>query len=179
MKKIILFSIVFVNFHVVAQINRGNWMIGGSASFTSSEYKSSNSQETFKSFKTRINPNFGYFILNRFALGISPSFGFGNSNTNPSQTSYGANFFARYYFLKSEKIVNFFTEASYGYFTSKVEGISSISRGNEFKIGTSIFFNSSAAIEISGIYTNSFSESSNTDFKNLSIGLGFQIFLEK
>ncbi len=160
-----------------AQITEENWLVGGSASFGRS---SSNSEGGFtqSSSALNINPNIGYFLKNNLALGLQASFGYSKTDGGVSGIGYGGGPFVRYYFLKPEKIVNILAEAKYSIGTSKTQGIDESTFGSayNFKAGPVIFFNSSAALEMTLNYNTSKLEQ--TVFNDLTFAIGFQIHLE-
>lgn len=165
-----------------AQITKGNWMVGGSGSFTS--YNSTNYNNNIETTQTgygfNISPNLGYFIADNIALGSSAGFGFSNpSGSNNNSHSYGLAPFVRYYFRKSEKVINPFLQTSYGFSEGKSDsgGLSNNS-GYTVKGGSAIFFNSSVALELTLNY-ESFKNNLDSKSKYFTIGLGFQIHLEK
>ncbi len=160
-----------------AQITEENWLVGGSASFGKSSSKSEGGF-TQSSTGLRIEPNIGYFVKNKFALGLSASFGYSKTDGGVSTIGYGGGPFVRYYFLKPEKIVNILAEAKYSIGTSKTQGIDESTFGTSynFKAGPVIFFNSSVALEMTLNYDTV--KSDQTIFNDLTFALGFQIHLE-
>ena len=165
-----------------AQITKGNWMVGGSGNFTNykSTFQSGNTEITQTGNGLTISPNLGYFIIDNIALGTIISYSFSNpSGDNNNSHGYGISPFAKYYFRKSEKMINPFIQASYGFNEAKSDsgGINK-SNGYNIKGGTAIFFNSSVALELALNYasTEYNSDSKSNDF---TIGIGFQIHLEK
>ncbi|WP_159430938.1 outer membrane beta-barrel protein [Flavobacterium segetis] len=178
---LILSFVLFVNL-MSAQIDKGNWMVGGSGNFTNykSTFQSNNTEFTQTGSGISISPNLGYFVVDNFAVGTAVGFNFSNpSGANNNSHSYGISPFVRYYFRKAEKIINPFLQTSYGFSEGKSEsGGSNKSRGYTIKGGSAIFFNSSVALELSLNY-NSSKYNSDTTYNDLTIGIGFQIHLEK
>ena len=176
--KTFFFCIVFVCSLVVnAQITKGNWLVGGDATFNNSKVLDNDGNEISRGHGIRINANFGYFLLNNFAAGLVPRFNYGNTEGRPSSSGYGIGPFTRYYFLKSEKSINVFADANIIYSSSKTEGFSRNHNSSyRIKLGTAIFFNSSVALEFAvGYHSANFSTVTNT----IELGFGFQIHLEK
>jgi hypothetical protein len=101
MKTIKLFFIATILFTVSAnsQITKGNWMVGGDASYDNSKVFDTNNEIIGSGNSIRIFPNIGYFIIDKFALGLNGNFNYGKSNGSPSNVGYGGGPFARYYFL--------------------------------------------------------------------------------
>ena len=179
--KIITAIILLISISTTAQITKGNWMVGGTASFTSSSYESTtnnNNTSSGKGIGIILSPTFGYFIIDKLALGISPTFGYTKTDGGNDSTSYGIGPFIRYYLLKPEKRINVLTNVSYYYGTNNAN---TTSDNLNFKAGPVIFLNSSVALELTLNYNiGQFkSDSSVSTFKSFNFGLGFQIHLEK
>ena len=165
-----------------SQITKGNWMVGGSGNFESNNIettiKSSNTISTQTGKGLLLQPNIGYFLANKFAIGLSPSFSIGSTNENKTITSYAVGGFARYYLLKPEKLINIVTQIEYSYSppqrNSSVENLG-------FKAGPALFFNESVALELTLNYKiiNFDSDYSSSKWKTFNVGIGFQIHLKK
>lgn len=182
-KTTLLFLVLFIFItSTYCQITKGNWMIGGSASFLTNKSiaRNSNSASGFTQSSLNINPGVGYFFIDKFAGGfrlliIYDKVVAGTSSNSP--TYYGIGPFARYYFLSKEKQVNIFSEVAYSYSTQAPHVQNQNSNSYSIKVGSVAYFNSSVGLEFSIGYTNSKSYSSIS--KTFQIGLGFQIHLEK
>lgn len=161
-----------------AQITKSNWMVGGTAIFTNSKSLDKDGEITGSGNGIQVNPNIGYFVYDKFAIGLSASFGYGKTSGAPSNTSYGASPFVRYYFLKPEKLINILAEASYGYSISKIQGNSDSfdSRGYRLKAGPVLYFNSSVGLEFTLNYNSSNSDGNTYNY--FQAGFGFQIHLK-
>lgn len=185
-------SMLFFSAH--AQLTKGNWLVGGTGNFLSS--KNTYTSPTYSSSSDRvdikISPNIGYFITDKFAVGLRPSFskykeqvdGAGGLTANISRFEFGP--FARYYFLQSDKQYNILMDVSYQYgiyYNKPTKGnINTLSAS----AGTVIFFNSSVGLEfLLGYYSRkevlplTTNGENTTDQKGFQIGIGFQIHLEK
>lgn len=186
--KLLLVAILLFTSLTNAQITKGNWMIGGDASFSYSKYESKNDASSPSSGSTLnvsqigsyyilLEPNLGYFVYNKFCIGTKIYFAGGFSEGYKFEASNG-NFsvgpYARYYFLKEEKQLNLFIEPSYYYFTNKSLGNAT---GYGIKAGTVIFFNSSIGFETALSYVRRSNEQNN--YKEFFLGFGLQIHLEK
>ena len=168
--KILLVATLFVAFTSNAQIEKGNWMMGGGANF--GNYKSTSGGVKVESTGIGVYPNIGYFVIDKLALGASAELGFSNA----TKTSYGISPFIRYYILEKDKTFNFFSEASYG--ISRIINSNYKSQKLNLKAGTVFFLNSSVGIEAALNYsTNKYSQDSHNEAFYLLIG--FQIHLEK
>lgn len=179
MKLIKLLFIVTLLFTVSAnaQITKGNWMVGGDASFNNSKVINDENEIIGSGNGIRIFPNIGYFLIDKFAIGINGNFNYGKTSGASSNTSFGGGPFARYYFLKPEKRVNVFAEANYNYYTSYSQGNATTNSSSyRFKAGPVIYFNSSVGLELTLNYS---SEKFSYTSKYFTVGFGFQIHLEK
>jgi hypothetical protein len=180
MKTFKLFLIATILFTISAssQITKGNWMVGGDANYTNSKVVNTNDEIIGSANSIRIFPNIGYFIYDKFALGINGLFNYGKDNGSDSSIGFGAGPFARYYFLNTENRINLLAEANYSYYSSRTNGFVTDSGSSyRFKTGPVIYFNSSVAMEMSIIYLSE--KTSNFTAKYFTVGLGFQIHLEK
>ena len=169
MKKIVLIiSILFFSISVKSQITKGYWMFGGDAIVRG--YKFDNS--TKFNYYAEIFPKVGYFISDKFVVGSEIGLFINKDNFHTSLAP-----FARYYFFNNEKILNPFIEGGFGLkrlsFKSDTKSINEFM--SQLKIGTSIFFTNSVALNITLNYKhNSFNYK-----EELSIAFGFQIHLQK
>lgn len=186
--KTLFIATLLFNLTTNAQITKGNWMVGGSASFASRDYEqgsglfSGGQNGTINSLN--LNPNMGYFIVNNLVVGanIGANYQFGSGNYKTFST-YNIGPFIRYYFLKQEKKFNILVQGGYHYGTARSKDVVSYNQnGYNFKTGPVVFLNSSVAVEFLLEYdvlsreNGSFGTNSN---KSFLIGLGLQIHLEK
>ena len=162
-----------------SQITKNNWLVGGSGNFKTT--KTEKLSDGTKPYDDRtifsISPNIGYFFYDKLAGGISLSYTY--DNIFEDYQYFGVGPFVRYYFRKSDKMINPFLQTSYGFSKGKSDsGGSNESTGYTIKGGSAIFFNSSVALELSLNYDSS---KFNSDVKsnNFTVGIGFQIHLEK
>lgn len=178
MKQITILSAAILLFVFTAnsQVTKGNWLVGGNASFASS--KSTGPLGSGKQVRFILSPNIGYFIADKLVAGINFSldrFNYSlNENINHS-TSYLFGPFARYYFLPADKQVNVFAGGSYQHSIQSSGGTNT--NLYSFFAGPVIFFNSSVGLEFTVNYSSlTYSGSTTNTFQ---IGAGFQIHLEK
>ncbi|TAN19057.1 MAG: hypothetical protein EPN37_04180 [Chitinophagaceae bacterium] len=179
MKKIMVFLLAGVSLANSAhgQLAKGTWMIGGNAVITT--YNTHAPVGTQNETSVSITPAIGYFVIEKFVLGINPRYTLDVSKFNDIRYvtlhSYALGPFVRYYLLPVDHIVNLFTGGSYQY--SIGEPGNSITNNYSFFIGATAFFNSSAAIEI----TTGFSSTLDKGFSinSFVINAGFQIYLKK
>ena len=158
-----------------AQITKGNWMVGGTGSFYNYQLKE-NKINTNSGIGMELRPNLGYFIVDKFAIGISPLLAYSKPENGSSVTSFGVGPYIRYYILNPEKRINILTHAGYAY--SGSNNSNDNSTAFDFKAGPVIFFNSSVALEMTLNY-NLNKLNSTTNYNIFSLGLGFQIHLER
>ena len=180
MKTIRLFFIatLLVTISANSQITKGNWMVGGDGNYTNTKVVNSITENVSVGNSIRVSPNIGYFVYDKFALGINGLFHYNKANGSDSSTGFGVGPFARYYILKTEKRVNIFTEANYNFYNTQTKGVNSFTGSSyRFKAGPVIYFNSSVALEMSLNYLSEKTE--NFTAKYFTVGLGFQIHLEK
>lgn len=165
---------IFSFFTSHAQITKGNWMVGGTGSLYSAQLKDNNITSNTTGLELR--PTLGLFLIDKFALGITPLLAYNKPENNSSVISYGAGPFVRYYFLKPENRVNVLAHVGYTYYGNN--STNDNSSALDFKAGPVLFFNSSVALEMTLNY-NMNSLDSSTKYNIFSLGLGFQIHLEK
>ncbi|PHR69434.1 MAG: hypothetical protein COA67_10710 [Lutibacter sp.] len=182
MKKILLTTIFAfaISLTVQSQITEGNWMVGGSGSYNHITVDNDNGTVN-KNSRLTIKPDVGYFILDKLVVGSSmgyyhyKSIDFDSYNKN-----YSIGLFSRYYFLKSNKRFNLFTQIHYDrvFFETKSSNLVK-GNGNRYglKVGQVIFFNSSVGLEFSIDYEKEVYEFNTVN--NINVNIGFQIHLEK
>lgn len=187
MKTITLFFFIVFGMTLTAnaQITKGNWLVGGEGSYSSVKYKSEYNgiTETSDASSIRINPNLGYFFIDKFAGGLQLQLTFLEPGSSFAFNSYSFGPFVRYYFLNQENRINLFSQVNYSFgFGKNGLDVKTDSSGYGVKAGTVLFFNSSVGIELSLNYISSTSKQDG-GFKDSSdaflVGLGFQIHLEK
>ncbi len=169
-KTILILTFFLIVTNLKAQTTQGNWMFGGDAILQGYKHKN---QDNFI-YYAEIFPKAGYFIKDQFVIGSEIGI-FVNKITFYSSLVP----FARFYFLDNEKIINPFIEGGLGFKNISYEKGSVNPSVNEFmyqfKVGTSLFFTNSVALNLTFNYKkNSF----NFD-EELSLAFGFQIHLQK
>jgi hypothetical protein len=128
--------LIFFSSSAFSQISKGQWMLGGNASFSRSvvkyNYPSGNSDS--KTTSLQLLPGAGYFFINGLAAGLRV--GIINSDIKQEIDSRNAPLsfyysskskinacsvspFIRYYFLPSSRKLNFFADAAYAYGKNK------------------------------------------------------------
>ncbi len=201
MKKLLLLLTLTTAYCMAqCQLNKGIWLVGGSGSFYNyhEDYTSTQTNFTAKYTEIDIAGSIGYFLADKFAAGLRPTFssskgvamqnGIPNGSSNDNKMAVGP--FARYYFLQSDRAFNLLSDVSYQWgITQRLGALHEKGKNNTFSImaGPEIFFNTSAGLEILLGYSqnissieNSLPESnSNINKKGLQISIGFQLHLEK
>jgi len=176
MKKVLLAVGLLVSSHAMfAQINKGQWLVGGNVAFDSrkiGDYK----ETTFE-----INPNAGYFFINNFAGGLRLGYTSDKvKGDGDATTSFSAAPFLRYYFLPAAQKVNVFADGSYGF--AKV-GSSDKKSGNYYAImaGPAVFLSPNTALEFALYYKSlggdAFKNAAGDRDNHFGVNIGFQIHL--
>ncbi|WP_310560224.1 outer membrane beta-barrel protein [Flavobacterium sp.] len=181
--KLVLTATILCAIASNAQITTGNWMVGGSGSFTNykNTYQDNTTETTYTSSYLDLSPNVGYFVVDNFSIGSVVGFSFGNpSGPDNNSLGFGLAPFVRYYFRKSDKIINPFLQASYGFYSGKRQS-GGYNKSSEYKLkgGTAFFLNSSVAVEFTIEYNSSIKIFNNNQYDNFTTGIGLQIHLEK
>ena len=165
-----------------AQLTKGNWLVGGNGSFSSTKYNSTVTASYNQTY-IQISPSIGYFIIDKLAVGLRPGYSYSKAETgtnNYAQNVFNIGPFVRYYFLEPDKRVNILTEASYQHTISKVTDNPSVpSNGFSFLAGPVIYFNPTVGLEFTIGYNTFRYGGESTSSNTILLGLGLQIHLEK
>jgi hypothetical protein len=182
------------------QLDKGIWLVGGSGSFYNyhEDYNSQQTTFTAKYTEIDISASVGYFVADKLATGLRPTFssakgvamqnGIPNGSSNDNKMAVGP--FVRYYFLPMDRSFNLLSDVSYQWgITQRLGALHEKGKNNTFSImaGPEVFFNSSAGLEILLGYSQNISSienslpeaNSNINKKGLQISIGFQLHLEK
>ena len=197
--KILFLLIIGITLSITtkAQLEKGTFLVGGSGSFKKykRDFQTPTATVFYKDTRITISPSVGYFLADKFVLGLVPSYikdksfttGFiGNASGgygNYDRIDLGA--FARYYFLKQESNYNLLMDVSYAY--NIVRNLrSKTGNGYNYKlmVGPEFFINSSVGIEILlGYSSNKQKNYNGFDYNGYERGfltsVGFQFHLEK
>ena len=182
MKKLLIaFSMIVSVSTVSAQINKGQWLVGGNAGFTSSK------DGDYKTSTVQFSPNVGYFFINNLAGGLrlnvsSEKNKFNDYETTETGTSIAP--FVRYYFLPAAQKVNVFADASYSFGSMKYkeegeEDQKANVNGFTISAGPAIFLTPNTALELTLGYNSSKIEDAEESTGTFLFGVGFQIHLGK
>lgn len=194
MKSTLMFLTTFLFFQANSQIQKGNWLAGGSGSFYSYNQKYTSQNNSTEGVYTSIDlsASVGYFFFERFAAGLRPGFSYFKGKVDaqgevgsPTKLLIGP--FARYYFLKTDKPFNFLADVSYQIGNNK-DVLSPKAKGklNRFSVmgGTEVFFNSSVGLEVLLGYRKMYESRDHPTIgyseerKGFFASVGFQIHLE-
>jgi hypothetical protein len=206
MKKAILFiiTILLLSLSTVAQIDKSTWLVGGNGNINFYTQDVAGDYITYKAKMTKIDIDcsVGYFIKDKLATGLRPTFFLENGKYFQNGTQQGqigtrtqlyVGPFIRYYFLEKEKAFNILADISYQYGTN-IDPISITDHKSKGIIkqftasaGVEFFFNNTVGIEILAGYKSKYEDindllvgSNYTDNKKgFQINIGFQIHLQK
>ena len=160
-----------------AQINKGQFMVGGNANFQTSKVEDASDDSRITTIN--FNPNIGYFFIDNLAGGLRLSVSsYKEKGEDEGFTSLSASPFIRYYFLPATEKVNLFADASFGIGTLGSDNKESF---NQFSIsaGPAVFLTPNTALEFSIGYNSVGGDAYGGDKRYNTIGLniGFQIHL--
>lgn len=184
MKKVtfLVFPILLFAYKADSQITKGNWLIGGSVSFSSTKFESDISNRRVTNIQA--NGNAGYFLADKFVAGLRPSLLVENNKSELGKnvstiSSIGP--FMRYYVLPVDHRINLLFETGYLYGTGKVSSQKAIHSNTFFFAGGPVvFLNTSVGLELLFGYSATKVKAPGNDKRNIvQIGLGLQYHLEK
>jgi hypothetical protein len=137
MKQIyLLLAVVFFCSSAHAQLNKGQWIVGGNAAFSYLKDFGDNNlgSSTTKTTTVHATAGAGYFIIDKLCAGIRPvvaatvttlhSYSHvvtSVSNEKSTSTAFGISPFIRYYFLPKTQKVNLLADVSYTYSSLKTQ----------------------------------------------------------
>lgn len=177
MKKILFVALLTVSAAAVqAQTYKGQVMVGGNASFSSSKYEDADDDSRYT--EVQLNPNIGYFFIDNLAGGLRLQLVSAKvKGEDEGESLFSASPFLRYYFLPATQKVNIFADASYGMGSAGGDEKESFNQF-AFSAGPAIFLTPNTALEF-GIGYRSLGGDAFGDNRYNSIGLnvGFQIHL--
>lgn len=185
MKKVFVLISVLAAFtgFVNGQITKGNWIVGGTVSYSYINYKSENFAPPHSAYALKIMPNTGYFIKDKLCTGIRVAISKTGSKSSGTSTfskytDFNIGPFARYYMLSSEKNINFLAEANYLYGFEGAKAGHTSKNTFVFSAGPVVYFNTSVGLEFLVSYsTYKFSEVKGSN-GIIQIALGVQVHLQ-
>lgn len=176
MKKVLFAAFLLVSSNAIfAQINKGQWLVGGNISFSQSQYGDvKDSKETVFS----IQPNAGYFFIDKLAGGLRLGYSSDKLKTaDDATTAFSVAPFARYYFLDAAQKVNIFADASYGFGSAGAKDKNSFNY-YQFMAGPAVFLTPNTALELALSYKSSGGDAYGDDrMKDFGFNIGFQVHL--
>lgn len=177
MKKVLIAALLLTGTQgVFAQINQGQWLVGGNAGFNSSKQGDSDDD---KETSFTLSPNVGYFFINNLAGGLRVNLQTSKvKSADDGSTYFTVAPFARYYFLPTGQKVNVFADASYGFgsmgFGGESDGVNSFA----FAAGPAVFLSPNTALEFTLNYSSLGGDAIGDDrMNNFGVNVGFQIHL--
>jgi len=176
--------LIFIPFSTInAQITKGNWMVGGSLSYLRINNTNPNTVSE-KETILNIKPVVGYFLKDKFALGLrSEFFNFngtviGSNRSSSYQLDFGP--FLRYYFFPVNNRVNLFSESAYLLSLWKSSGSKwGSTNGFLINVGPVVYLNNIVGIEFTLGYSSQYFQKNIGRLNNIRTGIGLQIHLEK
>lgn len=172
MKKTLLSLLLIASgFFAQSQINKNNWMVGGSFAYSSSEVMDITTKTTL------FSPNLGYFFLDKFAGGIRGNLSaLKMEGENVMSTSmFGP--YLRYYLLKNDSDFNLHFEGNYMFGATKAAGETFNQDGYELAVTPMVFLNRHTALELRISYGSVNTEDEPERTNTFGLGVGFQIHL--
>lgn len=157
MKRILLLTLLISSFQLSAQIEKNTIMAGGSLTFNNHTPKGGGSSST----TLVINPDFGYFVADNFAVGAGLSLNAYGSGNNIVYVSP----YLRYY------VKNFYLQTKFDYGRYNSHSNSNLS----FDLGYALFLNDNVALEPAFYFSQNF----NGQGSNLGFKMGFQIYFNR
>lgn len=181
----IFLTTILLTFNSKSQIAKENWMLGGTINYTSIQRNSENYGPPLVGYRFNINPNVGYFFIDKFAGGVKVGIG-KEGYKGPGTFGYNkySDFnigpYVRYYFLTPENNLNILVEGvyQYGFEVGNAHDPSSKNTFN-FSAGPAVYFNTSVGLELLLSYSTSKFSGINGSNNTIMLGLGLQVHLEK
>jgi hypothetical protein len=181
MKKVFMAAFLLVASNsIFAQVNKGQWLVGGGIAFESSKVGDIDGSKvtTFAAA-----PNVGYFFVDKLAGGVRASIVSTKNEGDEGatgQTLVGP--FLRYYILDAAQKVNIFADGMYGFGSQKFEGESASINQFAITAGPAIFLTPNTALEIGLQYRSTGGEAfefgDEKERQNgFGVTVGFQIHL--
>lgn len=173
MKKVLFAALMTIAVQgVFAQVNKGQWLVGGNAGFASHK------QGEVKATEFTISPNAGYFFIDKFAGGLRIDLTSLKYKGADASSEFLISPFLRYYFLESAQKLNIFADASYGFGSVKDDGESASQNGFVISAGPAVFLTPNTALEFALQYRSMGGDAYGDDNRNtFGLKVGFQIHL--
>ncbi len=184
MKKIqLILLFLMINWlSAFGQIQKGNFLIGGTGSFMKQHVTNVSEINTIAS----LQPNFGYFVGDNFSIGIQLPLNYRRYG-NLISTGFGISPMLRFYFAKNEKSAFFIPlTAGVGNNNYKTYGSSSktiyTNYTETFGLGFVYFIQPNIGLETALSYyfqqsKNNIMANSNSSARGVNFNVGFQIYM--
>lgn len=164
------------------RINKNDWMLGGRGklSFSSQNYIN---DEKIKETSFRLSPRIGYFVADRWAIGLSPSFEAGSTEIpsygKDKYNELGLGINSRYYLMENKNKTNFFAEAGYSFGGAQFNDDDRIGV-NGYNLGLNFvyFKNPFVALELGFEYGSKKYEDEDERINKFGLCAGLQIHLD-
>jgi outer membrane protein W len=171
MKKIFTLAVVtIISASAFSQTQKGNWLVGGSAGFSSQSQSGASGNIT----ELSITPTAGYFINNNLAVGASLNFG--SQKSGSTVTTFGIGPMVRYYFAELGKNAKLYGQGEFAYASVTSSGVTNSGTGWALQAGPAFFLNKNVAIETTLRYGSVKPQNSNS-VNTFGVNVGFQIHL--
>lgn len=167
-----LILFLFCSQFLFAQTMKGDHLIGGTANFGSQFIENSDN-----AFFLNLNPNYGKFVADNFAIGGSFGLGFSKFN-DVSNTSLSILPFGRYYFGEPE-VIQFYADVRTGLFLLNRKttfGGSDSESALQFQVGLGAAYYVAENVSLDLLIAFN-SIGGDFDERRLSFNFGFQIYL--
>ncbi len=150
-KTIILLAALFVGGTSFAQINKGQYLVGGNAGFTSTSQSGGGGSTT----NVSLSPNFGYFVMDKLAVGAKLDLS-STSGGGVTASTFAFGPYARYYFLDAAAKTNIFGQAGINFGSTNPGGGagSTSTTGFQLAAGPAFFLTPNVALEIGAQFTS-------------------------
>lgn len=201
MKQVILFltASLFFSSSSLAQLDKKTWLVGGSGAFSSmnDNFSSTTVSSEYTRTGIQISPNIGYFIVDKFVVGLKSSLSWNKNKGLTANTTFSTGTatrfdygpFVRYYFLDKEKPFNLLADLAYQFGNLKLTDDKGSRNNVSIMAGSVLYFNSSVGLELLLGYkvekeklttSTGTPQYFYTDIKKgLQVSIGFQFYLEK
>ena len=174
MKAVLCGLLFLLSTSLYAQVQKGNYLLGGNLSFQSTQYSADESKTT----KWNVNPNAGYFFIDKLVGGARVSF-IQLEHEGDSFTDIMAGPFVRYYFLPVDRKTNLFLDAAYLFGSEKYDDFDAVGKTElGFAAGPAFFFNPSIAMEAVISWRSLKYKNADGKYNTLGIGVGLQIHFQ-
>ena len=158
----------------IAQLTKGNAILGGSVTYESTRYSDNGDRIGTFTFM----PGVGYFFRDRLAGGLRLSYT-QIFDEGDRYRDFTAGPFARYYFLPASRSTNIFLEGQFLWGNEKYEGFAGENKtGYGFTAGPTFFINPHIGLEMMAGWRSVKFKNDKGRYNTAWIGAGLQVHLE-